>query len=231
MNWVPSPQQWPLGPRNGLHDAARQGSSDRTEALLSSGSIDINQQDQKGRTPLICAAENGHSSVTRILLNKGSDVSITAHEGFTALHISSQSGHLAVTEMLVKAGAEVQARTVNGFRPLYLAAFYGHSEVMRALLDAGANPDSRLPNGESPLYTAASRGKLGAVRELFRAKANPLLTRTGQMTCVPLDGAAGGGHSEVVRELIQELVSRVAAVKMLVRMRSVALGRNSTLTS
>lgn len=152
----------------------------------------------------MCAAENGHSTIASMLLDKGSDVSIMADEGFTALHICAQYGHLAVTKVLVEAGADPRAETLKGFTPLYLAAFYGHSAVMRALLDAGANPDSCLPNGESPLYTAASRGKLAAVRELFRAKANPLLTRSGQMELVPLDGAAGGGHPEVVRELIQQ---------------------------
>lgn len=160
--------------------------------------------DPRGRTPLMCAAENGHATVATMLLGNGSDVSIMADEGFTALHICAQYGHLAVTKVLVDAGASPRSETLKGFTPLYLAAFYGHSEVMRVLLDAGANPDSRLPNGESTLYTAASRGKLAAVRELFRVKANPLFTRTGQMTTVPLDGAAGGGHSEVVRELIQQ---------------------------
>lgn len=204
---VPSLQQWPRGPVSRLHCAARDGSAKLTAALLlSSGSIDVNQGSPIGVTPLMLAAEFGHTRVATILLNKGSNVSIAADEAFTALHFSAQNGHLAVTEMLMEAGADIEAITSQGYSPLHLAAFDGHGEVVRALIDAGTNPNGRLPDGETPLFAAAFNGHMGAVKELLHARANPLLTRihpsTGNLV-VPLDGAAGNGHSEVIRELIQ----------------------------
>ena len=62
------------------------GSIERTVALLSSGTIDIDQRDdQKGFTPLTMASVRGHSAVVRILLNNGANASMVADEGCTAL--------------------------------------------------------------------------------------------------------------------------------------------------
>ena len=63
--------------------------------------------------------------------------------------------------------------------------------------------------GSTPLRLAASLGNVAAVKELLRAKANPLLfmtlTRPSGETSLPLDTAAAGGHSKVVRALVQEV--------------------------
>lgn len=69
------------------------------------------------------------------------------------------------------------------------------------MIDAGANPDSRAADGEMPLCLAAGNAHVAAFRELLRAKADLLLTRTDKSTGkvnVPLDLAAGRGHSELV---------------------------------
>lgn len=70
MTPVPSLQQWPRGPVNELYYAARYGAASRTAAVLSSGSCDINEGDPVGITPLMMAAEYGHASVIKILLDR-----------------------------------------------------------------------------------------------------------------------------------------------------------------
>lgn len=57
----------------------------------------------------------------------------------------------------------------------------------------------------TPLYLSAESGHLGATKILLRAEAEPTLTaavKTSWKTFVPLDEAAGNGHTEVVRELL-----------------------------
>lgn len=61
---------WPRGPRNELHLATRAGSIERTVALLSDGSVDIDQGTPEGYTPLMLTTANGHVHIVRILLNK-----------------------------------------------------------------------------------------------------------------------------------------------------------------
>ena len=91
-------------------------------APLSEGSIDIDQGNPQGWTPLIVASGMDYSRAVRILLNKGANVSIMTDGGVTALLLSAQKGHL-------------EANTSGGSAtPLHLAAEYGHSEVMSMLI-------------------------------------------------------------------------------------------------
>lgn len=205
----PSRSRWPRGPYNDLIRAACDGSVERTLALLSEGSINMDQGGPEGWTPLICSVGKGFTRIVRILLKEGADSAVQADGGFTALHFSVQYGHLAVTKMLLTAGANFESETEAGATPLQLAAELGHCEIMEALIEAGADPDRGNPEGETSLYAAAHMGHAGAVRVLLRAGADPLLARAGWPgprpgpSCVPLDIAAEFGRSEVVRELIQ----------------------------
>ena len=210
MTVAPSQQRrWPRGPLNELHNAVKDGSIERTLPILSGGSIDIDQGSPDGTTPLMLAALHGHSRIARILLNKGSNVSIVDDGGFTALHISAYRGYLAVTKLLVKAGSDLEAATsLDGSTPLYLAAEKGHSEVASVLIEAGANLNSRSSlDGSTPLFVAARYAHLDALNVLIRAKADPLLTMRNSVghPFSPLDAAAEQGLLEVVRELVRQL--------------------------
>ncbi len=192
---------------NELHEAAVLGSVERTAALLSSGSFDIDGCDEGGRTPLMMASIFGHSHVVRILLDEGASVAMASKDGYTALFVAAQKGHLAVTKLLVNAGSNTTARSVSGSTPLHPAAAGGHLEVMSVLIGAGAHVDSRCSDGATPLFLAADEGNLGAVKVLLRAKANPLLAAMHPekgTPHLPLDAAAMMDHSEVARELLRQ---------------------------
>lgn len=94
-----------------LYEAAADGSVERTIAVLSSGSIDIDGgYDDVGRNTLMVAAEEGHMRVVRVLLRHGANVSVANDNGVTALHISIGCRHLAVSKVLIQAGADLEAR-------------------------------------------------------------------------------------------------------------------------
>lgn len=196
--------QWPRGPMNQLHIAAGTGSVEAVAPLLST--VNIDQGDPKGRTPLHFAATLGSARVVKLLLNKGANVSIPNHEGFTALISCAQQGHLVVCRMLVEAGADIEAANSQGSTPLYLAATRGHREIVETLIEAGANVDCRRVAGTTPLFSAAEMGHVDIVRVLLRAKADALLTRTDPSgdTWLPLDAAVATGHAEVAYELIRQ---------------------------
>lgn len=144
------------------------------------------------------ATDEGHLSFVRMLLDKGSSVSIVANGGVTAMHIFARRGYLAITTMLlVEADAEVEAADSMGGTPRSAAALEGHGKVMRVLIEECANPDSRLPDGETPPFGAAFRGHVGAIGELLRANADPSLTKVAQcpavVISVPKDMAAAEG--------------------------------------
>ena len=201
------PLVWPRGPWNKLHSAAQRGSEGMVWALLASRSIDIDQGEPKGYTPLFVAVANGHPHIVSILLSKGANTSVVADNGMTALHVAAKyAARLDITKMLLAAGADTNVTAAVCGTPLHVAAEEGNCEVMRVLIAAGANIDARMSgDGATPLCLAASNGRVAAARELLRANADPQLTSTEESgkTHVPLALAAGHGYSEVVRELIQ----------------------------
>ncbi|CAM9237349.1 unnamed protein product [Ectocarpus sp. 12 AP-2014] len=194
---------------NELHLAVLAGSIERTLAVLATGSVDIDQGDAAGATPLMMAAVKGNAHIVEILLRKGANVSMVDNGGVTALHFSAEQGLVvAVAKLLARAGADLEAKiTTTRHTPLHLAALYGRSEMVGALIEAGANPDSRVPSGATALHMAVVKGHLDMLRELIRGKANPSLINTDPpeyLPTVPLDLAAEYGHSDMVRELVQE---------------------------
>ena len=201
-----------------LHTAALSGSLKKMVALLARGTLDINQGDANGTTPLAYASVKGHSGMVRILLNKGASVSAADSRGYIALHAAAQGGQAIICKMLLEAGADLEATSAENLTPLFLAALLGHSKALGVLIEAGANTNSRSSNGgATPLYNAAEKGHVVVTKMLLRAKANPLLAArvmgktmaghgtTRMETVLPLDAAAQNGHSAVIRELIQQV--------------------------
>ncbi|CAM9257721.1 unnamed protein product, partial [Ectocarpus sp. 13 AM-2016] len=125
-----------------LYAAAARGSVERTVALLSRGSVDIDGgYGDVGRTPLMAASTMGYLRVVRVLLRLGARVSMADNAGATALHLSIVNKHLAVSKALIKAGADVEALDVDR-TPLHVAAAKGFHTGMVMLIHAGANVDA-----------------------------------------------------------------------------------------
>ncbi|CAM9607045.1 unnamed protein product, partial [Ectocarpus fasciculatus] len=155
------------------------------------------------------ATDEGCSRVVRILLDNGAKINLVADGGFDALSRAAMGGHLGVVKALLTAGANLEGITASlSVTPLHLAVAFGHTEVVSELIEEGANPNARRPrDGGTALALASSGGYVGIVKLLLRAKADPSLGRTtpSGRIFVPLDDAAQEGHSDVVRELLQQV--------------------------
>ncbi len=199
---LPQQQQCPRGPANDLHRAAYDGSIKRTVALLSSGSLDVNQGTPHGYTALMLGAANGHADIVRILLSKGADASILGYDGFAALHLAAQDGHVTVAGVLLEGGADInlRAHNSNGGTALLMASQKGHLDVIAMLIDAGADLRETTTKGSSPLHMAAEYGHLDAIAALVKAGGDPRAQTSEGVT--PLHLAAQNGHLEIMVTLV-----------------------------
>ena len=69
--------------------------------------INVNAQDDKGLTPLMCASANGHLDIVEYLIREiGANPNIKNNEGKTALDLVEENRHEEVAEFLRKAGAK-----------------------------------------------------------------------------------------------------------------------------
>jgi ankyrin repeat protein len=88
-----------------LCEAALDGDAAKVSTLLSTQGAwsFINYQCANGWTPLLFAAQNGHSTTTEKLLAARCSVDLQAVSGCTALQIAASNGHEAVTKQLIAA--------------------------------------------------------------------------------------------------------------------------------
>lgn len=70
-----------------------------------SDNVKVDLRDQKGRTALYFAAENGLTEIVEILINAGANVNIVAKDGRTPLLEAKQWGHSETEKLLIKHGA------------------------------------------------------------------------------------------------------------------------------
>ena len=90
--------------------------------------------DDTGRTPLHCAASEGHEAVARLLLESKADVDAKDNDGSTPLHCAAWGGHEAVARLLLESKAHVDAKDNDGRTPLYYAK--GKKAVVRLIKSA-----------------------------------------------------------------------------------------------
>ena len=109
------------------------------DALLSSGASAATQG-YAGWTALHFAAQNGHSEIVKLFIQKtAADLNIKAFDGKTPLHLAIESNHIKVVSQLLEAGADPSSEICNGdINGLQLAHQYGHREICQLLLTSAA---------------------------------------------------------------------------------------------
>jgi ankyrin repeat protein len=82
-----------------LCEAALVGDAAKVGTLLSTQGAQsfINYQDAHGSTPILFAAQNGHSSVTEMLIQARCNMDLQREDGCTPLFIAAEKGALSDT--------------------------------------------------------------------------------------------------------------------------------------
>lgn len=139
-----------------LHEAAAAGKVEDVRHLLGAGH-DADACDDRGRTPLLCAATAAHAQVAQLLVEAGADVNVAHRDsGKTVLHCALSHGDERLAALLVSRGADVAAVDRNGRTALHDAAQGAAADVVALLLAKGADVHARADDwGETPLHCAA----------------------------------------------------------------------------
>jgi uncharacterized protein len=143
------------------------------EALVRSGSADVNARNGDHETPLHRAVEKNLKSLANALLEVGADPKARSRNGETALHLAALDADPAIADLLLTAGADPLARNEDGESVLMWAALSGHLAVAQRLLRRGADANVRDRKGSLPLHAAADGGHLELVRLLLPRTRDP----------------------------------------------------------
>ena len=138
-----------------LHVAIVHKQASAAKHLVTQGAP-IEERDNKGRTPLLIAAQQNLPDIVALLVAKKraqinankkrwsskrqvaarlrAYVDTADQRGWTALHHAAANGNEDMVKELIAAGAQVDSRNSAQRTPLHYAAAAGHSEIIRKLI-------------------------------------------------------------------------------------------------
>jgi len=113
--------------------AALNGQSETVKALLLDGA-DVNARNHEGRTALLFAIVNLHTSTVQTLLEFGADVNVQATScGCTPLLLAAGSGDIGITRALLNSGADPETICRPGRTALVVAKERGYSAIVELI--------------------------------------------------------------------------------------------------
>ncbi|KAI5621888.1 transient receptor potential cation channel, subfamily N, member 1, partial [Silurus asotus] len=190
-----------------IHYCARVGNSAVLQEMLHnvpSNSLQsaINMLDKAGRSALLLAAEQGHTTVVDLLLQNHARVDVFNKEGKSALHLAAEQGHKDIADFLLSKKAVVNAKTKLGLTPLHLSAQTGSSPLVKLLTESNTDQAHHLIHAltlskQTPLHLAAISGRLDVCKCLLNLEAK--VTDKDIHGKTPLDLAVENDHSDVVK--------------------------------
>ena len=132
-------------PHQYLRDWAASGRAEAIRELLSeSEQVVVDSPDEAGWTALMHAANAGHETIVRLLLDAGASVHLENDAQATALHLAAEHGRTEAARLLLEAGADFSARNADGRTSLFRAIEHGHAEIIQLLHAAAlASADRR----------------------------------------------------------------------------------------
>ena len=162
-----------LDPVFQLHFAARWGHSAQVATILDLGAAAFDARDAQGLTPMMRAAEGGHTDLVRRFVDLGAQLEARSNDQSTALMLAAHRNHVGVVALLLYAGADRSLVNRAGWNALALAASAGHADVATQLLNLSPPIDFGiaslpLPGGFTPLLLAAHKGHASFVAAVLK---------------------------------------------------------------
>ncbi|KAG8501302.1 hypothetical protein CXB51_003433 [Gossypium anomalum] len=146
---------------------AQSGDVQALKALIGSGEVNIDYQDDKGFSAVMIAALKGHVEAFRLLVYAGADVKLLNKSGETAFTLSelNQNRHL-FEKVMLEFALEKGNRNAGGFYALHCAARHGALDAVKLLTSRSYDVNVPDGNGYTPLMLAAREGH-GSMCELL----------------------------------------------------------------
>lgn len=178
-------------------DAIASGELAQVESFLKAGNSLVNQANDRGRAPLICAVAAGQSEIVALLLKRGAVVDVEASERWNALHLAAASDASDIARLLLKAGIATNALASGSLSALHIAAAYGATNMAELLIQNGAVVNAQSEGGfkNTPLHWAVHMGQVEMVKLLLAHGADLKLKNNRNGGETPLDLARLPGNS------------------------------------
>jgi len=181
------------------------GNLNLTRMFMAAG-VDINYLDEENNSPLVtCMIAEKYDSMN-LLIDAGADVNNCGKKSAMGqpLYIAVQANRLDTVKRMLDLGADVNMVSAgDNWTPLYKATHEKSLEIVSLLCERGADVEKTECGDWRPLNLAAYGGVNDLVGLLLHYKADPNAVTEDDSALTPLYHAALGGHTEVVRTLLE----------------------------
>lgn len=167
--------------------------------------LQFDQGDQLGRTPLHHAVREARLDIVR-LLTSWFEINIDAQDddGMTPLLWALLENRTEIALLLIRIGARLEKQDHNKRTALHHAALNGNLAVIKQLLNAKVDVDCKDGDGRTPFLCAASAGREDAV-ELLLQPMRTILTDKDNEGRDSLSYASQNGMVSTVKLLLDDL--------------------------
>jgi ankyrin repeat protein len=159
--------------RSVLWFSADKGLEKTTAALMLNKSLDVDQKDVKGYSPLARSILKGHSVISKLLIGVGADINTQTAEKNTLLMLAVLSGKQEMVRLLINKKINIDAKNNSGETALMLAAGMGNNDLVEILIEAGADILTRNQDELGAYEIALKAGKKDTA-ELIRNKSGSI---------------------------------------------------------
>lgn len=156
-----------------LLSAAGSSRTHTVELLLKAG-VDVDGQDQAGRTALLLATERGHGPMVRLLLENEADPDLADIAGRTPLMTAAAAGASNILPLLLASGSAIDAADFRGHRAAHYAVAGLHLSELKLLLEAGASTDGQDRDARSLVHYACETGDLPILQAVLDRRPRPV---------------------------------------------------------
>ncbi|XP_067660118.1 putative ankyrin repeat protein RF_0381 [Haliotis asinina] len=178
---------------NILHFACVGGNVEIIKYLLKYNIVDIDSRLDKGWTPIMQGASEGHKNVFDVLVKAGADLSLVAGNKETILHVACEGGNVEIIKYLLTQGiVDIDNQDSNGRTPVMQAATFGQNDAFDLLVEAGANL-SLVDYDEETIFQLSCEGGNVDIIKYVLAHEN-----------VDINGRDGSGLTTVMYAVISE---------------------------
>ncbi|XP_046361397.2 uncharacterized protein LOC124138676 [Haliotis rufescens] len=164
----------------------------------------INKREGLNKTPVLLAAERGHSDVYNLLVSEGADLSLTDDYKHDCLMLACIGGSMPIVKHLLSLKTfDINTRQWFNKTPVMLAAQRGHVDVYNLLVSEGADLSLSDLMNKHCLMLACEGGSMPIVKHLLSLKTFDI-NRKGKFTKTPVMLAAMRGHLDLYNLLVSE---------------------------
>ncbi|KAG9447148.1 hypothetical protein H6P81_013276 [Aristolochia fimbriata] len=184
----------------------KSGEAKSLKSLIEQPTVNLDEEDENGCSPLMIAAMEGHVEAFRLLVFAGADVKLSNKSGETAIGLAGSSKNKDLFEkVMLEFEIEKGIRGSAGFYALHCAARRGDLQAAKLLSGRGYDVNVRNSDGYTPLMLAAREGHGRLCLFLISCGARcDLSTQRGE-TALSLARKNGEPGNESERVILDEL--------------------------